>query len=191
MILLIDNFDSFSYNLYQLAGSINPDIKTVRNNEVDAGSIRRMNPSHIIISPGPGKPCDAGNCIPVIKELAGEIPILGVCLGHQAIVEAFGGKVVHAGKLVHGKAEIIEINNEHPLFRGLGKTIKAARYHSLAAEKESVPECLEVIGMSSDNEIMAVAHREYPVYGVQFHPESIMTPQGDVVLRNFLSENKE
>jgi anthranilate synthase component 2 len=191
MILLIDNFDSFSYNLYQLAGSINPDIKTVRNNEVDAESIRRMNPSHIIISPGPGKPCDAGNCIPVIKELAGEIPILGVCLGHQAIVEAFGGKVVHAGKLVHGKAEIIEINNEHPLFRGLGKTIKAARYHSLAAEKESVPECLEVIGMSSDNEIMAVAHREYPVYGVQFHPESIMTPQGDVVLRNFLSENKE
>lgn len=190
MILLIDNFDSFSYNLYQLAGSIEPNIKTVRNNEVNAESIRAMKPTHIIISPGPGKPCDAGNCIPIIRELAGEIPILGVCLGHQSIVEAFGGKVVHAGKLVHGKSETIEINNDHPLFKGLDKTMQAARYHSLAAEKESVPECLEILGMSSDNEIMAVAHKEYPVYGVQFHPESIMTPQGDVILRNFLKQSR-
>lgn len=187
MILLIDNFDSFSYNLYQLAGSIDPDIKTVRNNEVTADDIRRMKPSHIIISPGPGKPSDAGNCIPIIKELAGEIPILGVCLGHQSIVEAFGGNVIHAGKLVHGKAETIEINNEHPLFKGLGKTFQAARYHSLAAEKESMPDCLEILGMSSDNEIMAIAHKEFPVFGVQFHPESIMTPQGDVILKNFLN----
>ncbi len=187
MILLIDNFDSFSYNLYQLAGSIEPDIMTVRNNEVTPEDIRRLKPSHIIISPGPGKPCDAGNCIQIIKELAGEIPILGVCLGHQSIIEAFGGRVVHAGKLVHGKSETIEINNSHPLFKGLGRTIKAARYHSLAAEKESVPECLEVLGMSSDNEIMAAAHRELSVFGVQFHPESIMTPQGDIILKNFLN----
>lgn len=187
MILLIDNFDSFSYNLYQLAGSICPDIKTVRNNEVTAESVRRLAPSHIIISPGPGKPCDAGNCIPIIKEIAGEIPILGVCLGHQSIVEAFGGKVVHAGKLVHGKAETITIDNRHPIFKGLDKTMQAARYHSLAAEKESLPDCLEVLGMSSDNEIMAAAHKTLPVYGVQFHPESIMTPQGDIILRNFLS----
>lgn len=187
MILLIDNFDSFSYNLYQLAGSIEPDIMTVRNNEVTPEDVRRLKPSHIIISPGPGKPCDAGNCIQIIKELAGEIPILGVCLGHQSIVEAFGGRVVHAGKLVHGKAETIEINNSHPLFKGLDRTIKAARYHSLAAEKESVPECLEVLGMSSDNEIMAIAHKELSVFGVQFHPESIMTPQGDVILKNFLN----
>ncbi|MCD7811091.1 MAG: aminodeoxychorismate/anthranilate synthase component II [Ruminococcus sp.] len=187
MILLIDNFDSFSFNLYQLAGSIEPNIKTIRNNDADADDIRKMNPSHIIISPGPGRPCDAGNCISIIRGLAGEIPILGVCLGHQSIVEAFGGKVVHAGKLVHGKAETIEINNEHPLFRGLGKTIRAARYHSLAADKDTLPDCLEVLGMSSDNEIMSVAHKELPVYGVQFHPESIMTPQGDVIMRNFLN----
>lgn len=187
MILLIDNFDSFSYNLYQLAGSIDPDINTVRNNEVDADAVRRIAPSHIIISPGPGKPCDAGNCIPIIKEIAGEIPILGVCLGHQSIVEAFGGKVIHAGKLVHGKSETITINNRHPLFNGLGVTMQAARYHSLAAEKDSMPDCLEVLGMSSDNEIMAIAHKTLPVFGVQFHPESIMTPQGEVILRNFLS----
>lgn len=187
MILLIDNFDSFSYNLYQLAGSIDPDIKTVRNNEVDADSVRSLAPSHIIISPGPGKPCDAGNCIPIIKDIAGEIPILGVCLGHQSIVEAFGGKVVHAGKLVHGKSETITINNHHPLFKGLGEAMQAARYHSLAAEKDSMPDCLEILGMSSDNEIMAVTHKSLPVFGVQFHPESIMTPQGEIILRNFLS----
>ncbi|MCH5324501.1 MAG: aminodeoxychorismate/anthranilate synthase component II [Eubacterium sp.] len=187
MILLIDNFDSFSYNLYQLAGSINPDIKTVRNNEVDAEDVRRLAPTHIIVSPGPGRPCDAGNCIDIIKEIAGEIPILGVCLGHQSIVEAFGGKVIHAGKLVHGKAEVIEIDNTHPLFKGLGKTITAARYHSLAADKTSMPDCLEVLGMSSDNEIMAIAHKSLSVYGVQFHPESIMTPEGRTILENFLN----
>ena len=186
MILLIDNFDSFSYNLYQLAGGIQPNIKAVRNNEVTPESIRSLKPSHIIISPGPGKPADAGNCIPVIKAIAGEIPILGVCLGHQAIVEAFGGKVIHAGRLVHGKADNISINSSHRLFRGVGDRMQAARYHSLAAEKESLPDCLEVLGMSEDNEIMAIAHKELPVYGVQFHPESIMTPQGDVILRNFL-----
>lgn len=186
MILLIDNFDSFSYNLYQLAGSIRPDIKTVRNNEVTADDVRRLAPSHIIISPGPGRPCDAGNCTDIIRRIAGEIPILGVCLGHQAITEAFGGKVVHAGKLVHGKAESITINNLHPLFNGLEKVITAARYHSLAAEKETLPDCFEILGMSSDNEIMAIAHKTLPVFGVQFHPESIMTPDGRIILENFL-----
>ena len=187
MILLIDNYDSFSYNLYQLAGTINSDIKTVRNNEVTSDDVRTLAPTHIIISPGPGKPSDAGNCIEIIKELAGEIPILGVCLGHQAICEAFGGRVIHAGKLVHGKAETITINNSHPLFKGLGKTIQAARYHSLAADKTALPDCLEVLGMSSDNEIMAVAHKTLAVYGVQFHPESIMTPEGRQILENFLN----
>lgn len=186
MILLIDNFDSFSYNLYQLAGSIEPDIKTVRNNEIDPDGVRALNPTHVIISPGPGRPSDAGNCIDIIRQTAGEFPILGVCLGHQAITEAFGGKVIHAGKLVHGKAEVISIDNSHPLFKGLGKTITAARYHSLAADKESLPDCFDILGMSSDNEIIAIAHKTLPVYGVQFHPESIMTPEGKTIMENFL-----
>ncbi len=186
MILLIDNFDSFSYNLYQLAGSIEPNIVTVRNNEIDADGVRKLAPDHIIISPGPGRPCDAGNCIDIIRQTAGGFPVLGVCLGHQAITEAFGGKVVHAGRLVHGKAEDITINNTHPLFKGLNEHIFAARYHSLVAQKETLPDCFEILGMSADNEIMAIAHKTMPIYGVQFHPESIMTPDGRVILKNFL-----
>ena len=166
MILLIDNFDSFSYNLYQLAGSIEPNIVTVRNNEIDADGVRKLAPDHIIISPGPGRPCDAGNCIDIIRQTAGGFPVLGVCLGHQAITEAFG--------------------NTHPLFKGLNEHIFAARYHSLVAQKETLPDCFEILGMSADNEIMAIAHKTMPIYGVQFHPESIMTPDGRVILKNFL-----
>ncbi len=186
MILLIDNFDSFSYNLYQLIGSINEDIKVIRNNDMTPEEIEKLNPSHIVISPGPGKPSEAGNCIEIIKALSGKYPIFGVCLGHQSIVEAFGGTVSYAKKLVHGKPEIIEINKNHPMFDGLDDTMQGARYHSLSALREKLPECLEVTAESSDGEIMAVAHKEYKVWGVQFHPESIMTPQGRNLLLNFL-----
>jgi len=186
MILLIDNFDSFSYNLYQLIGSINQDIKVIRNNDMNSGEIEKLNPSHIVISPGPGKPSEAGNCIEIIRNLSGKYPIFGVCLGHQSIVEAFGGKVSYAERLVHGKPETIKINNEHPMFYGLCDTMQGARYHSLSAVRESLPECLEITAESSDREIMAVAHIEYKVWGVQFHPESIMTPQGKQLLVNFL-----
>ncbi len=186
MILLIDNFDSFSYNLYQLIGSINQDIKVIRNNDMTPEEIEKLNPSHIIISPGPKKPSDAGNCIEIIQKLSGKYPIFGVCLGHQSIVEAFGGKVSYAKRLVHGKPEIIRINNKHPMFSGLCDTMQGARYHSLSAIKESLPECLEITAESSDGEIMAVSHKNYKVWGVQFHPESIMTPQGARLLENFL-----
>ncbi len=186
MILLIDNYDSFSYNLYQLAGSMDPDIKTVRNDKAEPADIRRMRPTHIIISPGPGKPVNAGNCIEIIRELAGDVPILGVCLGHQCIVEAFGGKVTHAKKLVHGKPDIIKIDSKSAIFKGLPNRIKGARYHSLSADEGTIPECLRVTGHSSDNEVMAVEHSRFPVFGVQFHPESIMTPDGVRILRNFL-----
>ncbi|MDD7185550.1 MAG: aminodeoxychorismate/anthranilate synthase component II [Ruminococcus sp.] len=186
MILLIDNFDSFSYNLYQLIGSINEDIKVIRNNDMTPEEIEKLNPSHIVISPGPGKPSEAGNCIEIIKALSGKYPIFGVCLGHQSIVEAFGGTVSYAKKLVHGKPEIIKINKNHPMFSGLDDTMQGARYHSLSALRENLPECLEVTAESSDGEIMAVAHKKYKIWGVQFHPESIMTPQGRELLVNFL-----
>ncbi len=186
MILLIDNFDSFSYNLYQLIGSINQDIKVIRNNDMTPDEIEKLNPSHIIISPGPKRPSEAGNCIEIIKQLYTKYPIFGVCLGHQSIVEAFGGTVTYAKKLVHGKPEIITINNHHRMFEGLGDTMQGARYHSLSALKENLPECLEITAESSDGEIMAVAHKEYKIWGVQFHPESIMTPQGRQLLVNFL-----
>jgi len=190
MILLIDNFDSFSYNLYQLIGKLNPDIRVIRNNEMTAEEIEQLNPSHIIISPGPGKPSESGECINVIRILGSKgIPVLGVCLGHQAIVEAFGGVVSYAKRLVHGKAEMLTVNDSHPMFKGTGKVIKAARYHSLSAVRETVPECLEITANSEDGEIMAVAHREYKVWGVQFHPESILTPQGEAIVKNFLEEN--
>lgn len=188
MILLVDNFDSFSYNLYQLIGSINEDIKVIRNNEMTPEEVRRLNPSHIVISPGPKTPSEAGNCIEIIKELAGEIPIFGVCLGHQSIVEAFGGVVSHAKRLVHGKKEIISVNNKHSMFTGFGDTMPAARYHSLSAVPEKLPDCLEVTAKSSDGEIMAVAHKKFKVWGVQFHPESIMTPDGKTLILNFLKD---
>lgn len=186
MNLLIDNFDSFSYNLYQLIGSINQDIKVIRNNDMTPEEIEKLNPSHIVISPGPGKPSEAGNCIGIIKALSGKYPIFGVCLGHQSIVEAFGGTVSYAKKLVHGKPDIISVNNNHDMFSGIGDTMKGARYHSLSALRDKLPECLEVTAESSDGEIMAVSHKNCKVWGVQFHPESIMTPQGRELIVNFL-----
>ena len=186
MILLIDNYDSFSYNLYQLVGSLNPDIRVIRNDEMTVDEIRKLKPSHLILSPGPGRPADAGVCEAAARELAGAFPILGVCLGHQAICETFGGVVTYAKRLMHGKQSRIALDADCPLFAGLPDIIPAARYHSLAAPEEKLPACLKVVAQSDDGTVMAVAHREYPVYGLQFHPESILTPDGPAILKNFL-----
>ena len=188
MILLIDNYDSFSYNLYQLIGEINPDIKVIRNDEMTVDEIRALNPGRIILSPGPGRPEDAGVIIDVVKQLGKDFPILGVCLGHQAICAAFGATVTYAKALMHGKQSVVRQEGSSPLFEGLPETFPVARYHSLAAAPETMPECLEVTARTEDGEVMTVQHKEYPVYGVQFHPESILTPDGKKILRNFLSK---
>lgn len=186
MILLIDNYDSFSYNLYQLIGSVEPDIKVIRNDAHTIEEIEAMKPEAIILSPGPGKPEDAGVCIEVIKYFTGKLPIFGVCLGHQAICEAFGGTVSYAKELMHGKQSKVYQGGISSLFRGLGPEFKAARYHSLAARAKDFPEALKVTAESDDGEIMALEHREYPVFGVQFHPESVMTPDGKKMIENFM-----
>ena len=190
MILLIDNYDSFSYNLVQFFGTVEPDIKVVRNDECTIDEIRAMKPTHIILSPGPGYPKDAGICEEVIGQLKGEFPILGVCLGHQAICEVFGAKICHAKQLMHGKQSVVTIDNENPIFMGLDKQIPVARYHSLAVKEETLPEELIVTARSEDNEIMAMEHREYPIFGFQFHPESVMTPQGLQMIENFIDYAK-
>ena len=186
MILFIDNYDSFTYNLVQFCGSINPDIRVVRNDEVTVDEIREINPSHIILSPGPGYPKDAGICEEVIRELKGEYPILGVCLGHQAICKAFGATVSYAKELMHGKTSVINVDTDSAIFKGLNNKISVARYHSLAAVKETLPDCLKITAETDDGEIMAVEHKEYPIYGLQFHPESILTPKGKEMIVNFL-----
>lgn len=187
MILLIDNYDSFSYNLVQLIGTINPDIKVIRNDEMSVEEIEKLNPSHIIISPGPGRPCDAGNIEEVISHFAGKVPLLGVCLGHQAICEAFGATVTYAKKLYHGKQSVVSLDNNSNIFKGLPGYLPVARYHSLAVDKNTLPESLQVIATADDGEVMAVCHRDYELYGLQFHPESIMTPDGMKMLENFLA----
>lgn len=189
MILLIDNYDSFSYNLYQLIGTIQPDIRVIRNDEMTLEEIEALAPSHIVLSPGPGKPEDAGICVECARYFAGKIPILGVCLGHQAIFEAFGGTVSYARTLMHGKQSQITLDLESALFGNMNPVIGAARYHSLAGLRETTPDCLKIIASSDDGEIMAVEHTEYPVFGLQFHPESIMTPDGKQILENFLKIN--
>ena len=187
MILLIDNYDSFTYNLYQLTASINSDIRVVRNDAMSAEEIQALKPSHILLSPGPGYPKDAGICEDVIRSLGGSVPILGVCLGHQAICEVFGATISHARQLMHGKKSRITLDSTSPLFAGLSDFIDAARYHSLVAKEDTVPDCLKVIARDDIGEIMAVCHKEMTIYGVQFHPESVLTPLGDVILKNFLS----
>lgn len=186
MILLIDNYDSFSYNLYQLIGSVNPDIKVIRNDEMTVEEIKTLAPEYIILSPGPKRPKDAGVCIEVAKRLGKTSKILGVCLGHQSICEAFGATVSYAKELMHGKQSVAAIDNTDEIFKNLPEEITVARYHSLAALPETLPDCLKVIAKTADGEIMAVRHRELPIWGVQFHPESIMTPQGKTILENFL-----
>ena len=187
MVLLIDNYDSFSYNLFQLMGSIDPDIKVIRNDAMSAPDIASLNPDRIVISPGPGRPADAGICEEVIDMYKGRVPILGVCLGHQAICEVFGARVDHAKKLMHGKSSIATLDNDSKLFKGMDARVEVARYHSLAAVEDTMPDCLKVTARTDDGEIMAVEHKDYPVYGVQFHPESILTPDGLSIMKNFYS----
>ncbi len=188
MIVLIDNYDSFSYNLYQLVGTINPDIRVIRNDELSVEEIRALRPEAIILSPGPGKPADAGVCIEVVRTLGAEFPILGVCLGHQSICEAYGATVSYAKELMHGKQSVATLDITCPIFRGLPEKVKVARYHSLAAMEDTMPDCLQVVARTEDNEIMAVKHKEYEIYGLQFHPESILTPDGMQMLRNWLND---
>lgn len=186
MILLIDNYDSFSYNLFQLVGSLDPDIKVIRNDAMTTGQIEELSPKAIILSPGPGKPEDAGICIEVVKKLGGRFPILGVCLGHQAICTAYGGTVSYAKELMHGKQSVAKLTGSCALFEGLPDSIPVARYHSLALLKDTLPDCLTITAQTEDGEVMAVAHKNYPVFGLQFHPESILTPDGKTILQNFI-----
>lgn len=187
MVLLIDNYDSFSYNLYQYIGEINADIKVIRNDEMTVEEIRALKPDRMILSPGPGRPENAGIIIEAVRELGSEIPILGVCLGHQAICAAFGAQIGYAKQLMHGKQSEVTFDKSCPLFRDCPDRAKVARYHSLAAVDSTVPDCLSVTARTDDGEIMAVRHKEYPIYGLQFHPESIMTPDGKTMLNNFIN----
>lgn len=189
MILLIDNYDSFSYNLYQLVGEIEPDIKVIRNDEMTIEEIEALAPDRIILSPGPGRPEDAGVIIEVAKTVSKKIPTLGVCLGHQAICSAYGAEITYAKQLMHGKQSDVTTSDDCLLFNNCPNTMKVARYHSLAADAETMPECIEVTAVTEDGEIMAVRHKEFPIYGVQFHPESIMTPYGKQILENFINLN--
>lgn len=186
MILLIDNYDSFSYNLYQLIGEIDSDIRVVRNDEMTIAEIRELNPDRIILSPGPGRPENAGIIVEAARTLGKVIPLLGVCLGHQAICTAFGATVTYAKELMHGKPSDVKFNRNCPLFKGCPETAPVARYHSLAADADTIPEELKITAVTTDGEVMAIQHREYPIFGVQFHPESIMTPDGKTMLKNFI-----
>ncbi|MDO9567416.1 MAG: aminodeoxychorismate/anthranilate synthase component II [Candidatus Desulfaltia sp.] len=191
MILMIDNYDSFTYNLVQYVEQLGFPVKVVRNDAASISDIVSWNPSGIIISPGPGRPESAGITLEVIKHFSGHIPILGVCLGHQAIAMAFGGKVVAAKRLMHGKTSMIHADGKM-LYQGISKPFQAMRYHSLAVSRDDLPECFEITSESEDGEIMGIRHREHCTEGIQFHPESIMTPLGKRILRNFLQtkENK-
>ena len=186
MILLIDNYDSFVYNLYQFIAETGQEVRIVRNDEMTSEEMMEMRPDAVVISPGPGKPGDAGICVELIQRAEGMIPILGVCLGHQAIAEAYGAEVVHAGKLMHGKTSVLRDVQDSVLFRDIPGPIQVARYHSLAVREETLPEEIWVTARAEDGEVMAMEHRRYDVYGVQFHPESVMTPQGYKMIENFI-----
>ena len=188
MILVIDNYDSFTYNLVQYLGELGEDIKVFRNDEIDSEAIAALAPDHILISPGPCTPNEAGISLEVIERFKGVIPIFGVCLGHQAIGQAFGGKVVRAERLMHGKTSPIH-HNGTSVFEGLPNPFTATRYHSLLVEQETLPECLEITAWTEEGEIMGLRHKEYPIEGVQFHPESIITDHGHQMLRNFLKRS--
>lgn len=191
MILLIDNYDSFAYNLYQMTAALVPDVRVFRNDAVSMQEIENMNPDAILLSPGPGRPENAGICMQVIKSFRGKIPILGVCLGHQCICEACGGVIDYAKEMMHGKASAVKVDTESPLFRGLSGEIRAGRYHSLSLKKETLPENLKITAAADDGEVMAVEDRTNLLFGVQFHPESILTPDGETILMNFLKIAKD
>ncbi len=191
MILLIDNYDSFAYNLFQMVGNLNPDMKVIRNNAASVEEIEDMKPDAIILSPGPGRPADAGICEEVVRRMGGKVPLLGVCLGHQAIGEAFGAKITYAKEIMHGKQSVMEVDNTCQVFKGLPSKVAAGRYHSLAIDEKTLPEEFQITARADDGEIMAIAHREYVIYGMQFHPESIMTPEGGKMLSNFMEVCKK
>ncbi len=188
MLLMIDNYDSFTYNIVQYFGELGQDVQVVRNDAISLAGIAAAAPQYLVISPGPGTPTQAGVSLAAIREFAGKIPILGVCLGHQAIGEAFGGRVVHAQKLMHGKVSPVQHTNSG-VFRGLPNLLSCTRYHSLAVERESLPECLEISAWTDDGEIMGLRHKTLAVEGVQFHPESILSERGHDLLKNFLEEH--
>ena len=185
MLLLIDNYDSFTYNLAQYFGELGEDVRVVRNDAIDIKGIAALAPARIVISPGPCTPNEAGICVPLVREFAGKLPILGVCLGHQAIGAAFGAAIVHAGRVIPGKTSAIR-HESKGVFAGLPSPFRATRYHSLAIERASLPDCLEVTAEAEDGEIMGVRHRRFALEGVQFHPESILTEHGHALLKNFL-----
>ena len=185
MLLMIDNYDSFTYNLVQYFGELGEDVRVFRNDEIDLAAVHAMKPDRIVISPGPCTPNEAGISVPLIKEFAGKIPLLGVCLGHQSIGQAFGGRIVHAKQLMHGKTSMIH-HKDVGVFHGLPNPFRATRYHSLVIERDSLPDCLEITAWTEDGEIMGVRHKTLPIEGVQFHPESILTEYGHEMLANFL-----
>ena len=187
MILLIDNYDSFSYNLYQLIGAIDPDIKVIRNDELSCEEVLALSPSHIIISPGPGRPSDAGICEELVIKAEGKVPILGVCLGHQAIAEHFGARIFNMPDVCHGIGSEIRVTAPDYIFDGMPQTFRAGRYHSWAVDDTSLPDGLEVTARSADGVVMGLRHRSLDVHGVQFHPESILTPEGIHIFANFLN----
>lgn len=188
MLLMIDNYDSFTWNLVQYLGELGEEVKVLRNDEITLEGIERLRPARIVISPGPCTPNEAGISVPLVRQFAGKVPILGVCLGHQSIGQALGGRIVHARQLMHGKTSAIH-HDGRGVFRGLPDAFTATRYHSLAIERASLPGCLEVSAWSGDGEIMGVRHRELAVEGVQFHPESILTEHGHLLLKNFLESS--
>ncbi len=185
MILIIDNYDSFSYNLYQVIGEFNPDIKVIKNDELNVTAIDTLSPSHIVLSPGPSRPENAGVCLEVIQRLHTKYPILGVCLGHQSICQAFGATITYAKDVLHGKQSYVTYEDS-TILADIEQPMLVARYHSLAADISTMPEVLKITATTDDGEVMAVEHKQYPVYGVQFHPESILTPQGKMIIQNFL-----
>jgi len=192
MLLMIDNYDSFTYNLVQYFGELGADVQVFRNDQITIAEIEKLNPEHLVISPGPCTPNEAGISVEAIKHFAGKLPILGVCLGHQSIGQAFGGKIVHAGAIMHGKTSMV-YHNDVGVFTGLGNPLEATRYHSLVIEKSSIPDCLEITAWTQTDkgeldEIMGVRHKELMIEGVQFHPESILTEHGHDMLRNFLQQ---
>ena len=184
-ILLIDNYDSFTYNLVQAFAALGADVSVHRNDEIDVAAALQRDVTHLVISPGPGRPDEAGVSLAMIEAFAGKVPILGVCLGHQSIVQQFGGKIVRAGRLMHGKTSLVSHDNRS-IFAGLSQPFQAGRYHSLMAENESLPDVFEISAQTDTGEIMAVRHRQLPIEGVQFHPESVLTPEGERLLQNFL-----
>ncbi len=185
MILLIDNYDSFTYNLVQYFGALGVKLKIYRNDKIALSQAKELKPTHIVISPGPGRPDDAGISKKLIKEFCDKVPILGVCLGHQCIGEVFGGKIIGAKRLMHGKTSKI-YHNKKEIFKSIKNPFDATRYHSLIVERKSLPKCFDIIAQTKEKEIMAIKHKEHPVWGVQFHPESILTTEGMKILRNFI-----